>query len=194
VKAGEKTSQNMWNTYNYYEVFPRRFNPTECDQIIDLHHTHHLISSKISGENGAMVRNSDLFWLPRNCDTDWIFTRIRDIITLYNLKYGFELGEEMGQAQLTRYLPGQHYEWHMDLGAGQASLRKITAVVALTSQDSSDAGGLEVFYGETVDNKIRINKGDVVVFPSFVMHRASVVESGTRWSLVMWLTGARPLM
>jgi PKHD-type hydroxylase len=140
------------------------------------------------------MRNSDLFWLPRNSNTDWIFTRVWNIITLYNLKYGFELDEEMGQAQLTRYLQGQHYEWHMDLGAGQSSLRKITAVVELSSQESSNAGGLEVFYGESADNKLHINQGDVVVFPSFVMHRASVVEGGARWSLVMWLTGARPLM
>jgi PKHD-type hydroxylase len=99
----------------------------------------------------------------------------------------------MGQAQLTRYQAGQHYEWHMDLGQKQLSLRKITAVVELTSKKSVKGGGLEVFYRESLENKVHLDVGDVVVFSSFVMHRALMVDSGTRWSLVLWLNGLRPL-
>ena len=81
----------------------------------------------------------------------------------------------------------------MDLGSRQLSLRKLTAVVELASKDLMKGGGLEIFYGESVENKVALDIGDVVVFPSFVMHRASMVESGTRWSLVLWLNGTSPL-
>jgi hypothetical protein len=39
----------------------------------------------------------------------------------------------MGALQLTRYSSGQYYDWHMDLGASQASLRKVSLVVELAS-------------------------------------------------------------
>jgi PKHD-type hydroxylase len=142
---------------------------------------------------GLTLRESDLFWIPRIADTEWIFSRLWKVVTLYNSKYGFELSGDMGQAQLTRYRAGQRYDWHMDLGSRQLSLRKLTAVVELAPRDLMKGGGLEIFYGESVKNKVELDIGDIVVFPSFIMHRASIVEAGTRWSLVLWLNGASPL-
>jgi PKHD-type hydroxylase len=98
----------------------------------------------------------------------------------------------MGQLQLTRYAKDQLYSWHMDLGAGAMSLRKISVVVEL-ADGRYDGGGIEVFYGETPGNRIVLGQGDVLVFPSFIMHRALPVVNGTRWTLVSWLTGHEPL-
>jgi PKHD-type hydroxylase len=147
-----------------------------------------MVQSKI-----ANVRDSDIFWIPRNSDTEWIFIRLWNVVTLYNSQYGFELSNELGQVQLTRYLPGQHYDWHMDLGPRQSSLRKITVVVELTARTEHEGGGIEVFYGDAVDNNLYLDIGDLVIFPSFVMHRASTVRNGIRWSLVQWLLGESPL-
>ena len=54
-------------------------------------------------------------------------------------------------------------------------------------------GGTEVFYGEGRENRIALDQGDALIFPSFIMHRALPVLSGTRWTLVSWLTGPAPL-
>jgi PKHD-type hydroxylase len=142
---------------------------------------------------GLPLRESDLFWIPCIPDTEWIFTRLWNVVTYYNVKYGFDLSDDIGQAQLTRYRPGQHYDWHMDLGPEQLSLRKITAVVELAPRDLVKGGGLEIFYSDSGENKVDLDAGDIVMFPSFVMHRASMVKSGTRWSFVLWLNGRRPL-
>lgn len=184
---------HVWREYHYCYIYKKQFTEIECKNIIDLHSGHGMVSSKMSRAEGLTLRNSDLFWIPRVGCTDWIFSRLWGIVTLYNSKYDFNLSEDMGQAQLTRYMPGQHYDWHMDLGPGRMSLRKITAVVALTPQEPINGAGLEVFYGDAINNKINLDIGDVVMFPSFVMHRASIVDSGTRWSLVFWLNGTRPL-
>ena len=188
-----EASRDLWENYNYFEICKSHFDSKECQQIIDLHSRSHLIRSTVSNAAGLTLRESDLFWIPRIADTEWIFSRLWNVVTLYNSKYGFELSDDMGQAQLNRYRAGQHYEWHMDLGSRQLSLRKLTAVVELASKDLMKGGGLEIFYGESVENKVALDIGDVVVFPSFVMHRASMVESGTRWSLVLWLNGTSPL-
>jgi hypothetical protein len=191
-KASE-ASRRLWDTYNYFEIYKTHFDQRECNQIINLHHQNHLVQSKMFSLQGGTLRDSDIFWIPRAANTDWIFSRLWDLVSLYNSKYNFELSSNLGQAQLTRYQPGQHYEWHMDLGSGQPSLRKITAVVELTSNQSVKGGGIEIFYGQSAANKVNLDTGDVVLFPSFVMHRASMVDSGTRWSLVLWFNGTRTL-
>ncbi len=182
----------MWRAFHYCEVFADRFDPQECDRVIALHQEEAALRSVMPQSNGGFIRDSHLFWVPRTPDTEWIFERIWDLTTLYNAEYGFELFAEMGQLQLTRYAKDQLYNWHMDLGSGAMSLRKISVVIELAA-GRYDGGGIEVFYGEGTSNRITLGQGDALVFPSFIMHRALPVQSGTRWTLVSWLTGPAPL-
>jgi PKHD-type hydroxylase len=182
----------MWQAFHYSEVFPGRFSAEECDRVIALHQEQGAVRSTMLRGDGGLIRDSDLFWVPRTPESDWIFDRIWQIATLYNSRYGFELLAEMGQLQLTRYAKDQLYNWHMDLGEGPMSLRKISVVVELAAAQY-DGGGIEVFYGERTCNRLALGRGDALIFPSFIMHRALPVRSGTRWTLVSWLTGPQPL-
>jgi tetratricopeptide (TPR) repeat protein len=181
------TPMNSWPTYSYSEVFAACFSSAECERVIALHQGTGALRSTFPG-----VRDSDLFWVQRITETEWIFQRVWDIVTLYNSKYRFALSGDMGGLQLTRYTAGQRYDWHMDLGDGPPSLRKISVVIELAA-GGYEGGGTEVFYGEGRDNRIALGTGDALVFPSFIMHRALPVHSGTRWTLVSWLTGPEPL-
>jgi PKHD-type hydroxylase len=183
---------DMWGAFNYCEIFVGRFSAEECERVIALHQEKSALRSTMPQGDSGFIRDSDLFWVPRTTETEWIFERIRDVAALYNSRYGFELVEEMGQLQLTRYAKDQLYNWHMDLGEGAMSLRKISVVVELAA-GGYEGGGTEIFYGEGTDNRIALRRGDALVFPSFVMHRALPVQSGTRWTLVSWLTGPEPL-
>jgi PKHD-type hydroxylase len=182
----------MWEAFNYYEVFAGRFSEAECERVIALHQETGALRSRMPRGDSSLIRDCDLFWIPRTTATEWVFERIWDVATLYNSRYGFGLSQEMGQLQLTRYATGQRYDWHMDLGPGAMSLRKMTIVVELASV-GYDGGGIEVFHGEGTGNRIALRRGDALIFPSFIMHRALPVQSGTRWTLVSWLTGPEPL-
>jgi PKHD-type hydroxylase len=182
----------MWDAFNYCEVFPWQFKAEECERVIALHRESGALQSRMPRGDGAFIRDSDLFWVARTAQTEWIFERLWNLATLYNSQYGFDLLAEMDQLQLTRYATGQLYNWHMDLGAGAMSLRKISLVVELAA-GGYDGGGIEVFYGEGTGNRIALGQGDALVFPSFIMHRALPVQSGTRWTLVSWLNGRAPL-
>ena len=182
----------MWEAFHYCETFAERFTAEECERVIALHQERSALQSRMPRGDGAFIRDSDLFWVPRTAETEWIFARLWEVATLYNSRYRFELFEEMGQLQLTRYAKDQLYNWHMDLGAGAMSLRKISVVVELAA-GRYDGGGIEVFYGEGTANRIPLEQGDVLIFPSFIMHRALPVQSGTRWTLVSWLTGRESL-
>jgi hypothetical protein len=53
----------------------------------------------------------------------------------------------------------------MDLGSRQLSLRKITAVVELTPKGLTKGGGLEIFYGETLETKSTSTLGTSLCSP-----------------------------
>jgi predicted 2-oxoglutarate/Fe(II)-dependent dioxygenase YbiX len=40
---------------------------------------------------------------------------------------------------------------------------------------------------------VQLNRGDMALFSSMMLHRALPVVSGERWSLVCWILGERPL-
>ena len=182
----------MWEAFHYCETFAGRFSADECERVIALHQGTGAVQSKMPRGDGGFIRDSDLFWVPRTLETEWIFARIWDVTALYNSRYGFELSEEMGQLQLTRYTKDQLYNWHMDLGAGTMSVRKISVVIELGA-GGYEGGGTEIFYGERTGSRIALGQGGALGFPSFIMHRALPVQSGTRWTLVSWLTGRAPL-
>jgi len=181
----------LWATFNYSEVLPARFTGAECESVIALHQKIDALRSTMPGGRGVPIRDSDLFWVPRTTETEWIFARVWETAAIYNSRYGYELSGDMGQLQLTRYARDQLYNWHMDLGHGAMSLRKISVVVELAA-GGYDGGGIEVFYGEKTTNRIVLSRGDALIFPSFIMHRALPVCSGARWTLVSWLTGPAP--
>jgi len=182
----------QWPTYRYFEIINGKFSPAECNQIIALQKDTDPVFSELHDGAGNKLRDSHLFWIRRSEQNNWMFERLLAIGREYNETYQFELCDEISTAQLTRYTEGQQYGWHMDLGAGEASLRKISMVVELTDMASHIGGGIEIFYGDDINPKVKLNTGDVLVFPSFVMHRASRVQSGVRWSLVLWLNGRHP--
>jgi PKHD-type hydroxylase len=183
----------VWDAFHYCEIFAGRFSATECERVIALHQGQAALRSLMPGGNAGSIRDSDLFWIPRTVQTQWMFDRVCEVASQYNARYGFGLCEGMGQLQLTRYSKDQLYNWHMDLGAGAMSLRKVTVVVELAAAGEYDGGGTEIFYGEGSNNRIALSQGDALIFPSFIMHRALPVERGARWTLVSWLTGPEPL-
>lgn len=65
-------------------------------------------------------------------------------------------------------------------------IRKITCITLLN--DDFTGGKLALWYtGQRYS--FRFNKGDVILFPSYVQHKVDPVESGVRYSLVSWSYG-----
>ena len=85
---------------------------------------------------------------------------------------------------------GGRYDWHVDHGGHQSGGRKLSVVVQLSDPLTYEGGELQ--FGQATDDKIEVadkNKGCVVLFPSYMRHRATEVTKGTRYSLVTWITG-----
>lgn len=74
---------------------------------------------------------------------------------------------------------------HVDFMPHKGEYDKLAMVTMLVDR-SSYVGG-EMVFDNVVD--VKLNKGDMVVFPGYMVHRVKPVTSGMRMSLVCWVSG-----
>ena len=81
----------------------------------------------------------------------------------------------------------------MDVGAYGVNKRKLAMTVQLSDANDYEGGEFEIWMGGK-DGFITVprEKGDVIIFPAFCMHRVKPITRGQRKCLVFW-TGGRPL-
>lgn len=90
---------------------------------------------------------------------------------------------------------GGHLTWHMDIGAGHVNLRKLAMTVQLSDPDDYEGGDFQVWVGGDSNTEsesiltLSREKGDVLIFPTYLMHRVTPVTRGERKALVFWVGG-----
>ena len=135
------------------------------------------------------VRKSSVKWCPQNDKWYWVYSKLHDLIVEANdAMWHFDLTHMREQIQYTEYYEGGgHYSWHMDCGIGIQNQRKVSVTVQLSGPDEYEGGDLEFNLGKHM--KAPRGKGNVVIFPSFYLHRVTPVTKGTRKSFVLWVGG-----
>lgn len=176
------------------------FTPAECEAIKNYYNIGNeqisatISDSTIKSGNSLFVvptgiRKSKQVWLPWSPEVDWIFQRLTEVATQINyVKYGFQLSGFVENLQITKYESGGHYKWHQDTGPGPLSLRKLSISAQLSAPADYEGGEFEVFEDPTHIQGTK-DLGDVLVFPSYQVHRVKPVTKGTRFSLVAWIGG-----
>lgn len=183
-----------WATHHYYHLLGELFSAEEVVLILAQADELEPHQSTLENHDRGKLRDSTLFWLPGSGASGWITERIAEQVHEWNRGFGFALTTALPRyCQLTRYEAGQEYGWHMDLGKGASSRRKISVVVGLNEPSEYEGGGTEIFYGSQANPLVKLSAGEALLFPSYVMHRAVPVTSGVRWTLVTWFSGERPL-
>jgi len=178
------------------EVYPWAYwsealSPAKCQEIIDHALTFEMMDAGINRETGVdfLTRSSRITWLYPSEKLDWLFRRVTDITVELNKKYfGFDLFGLIEGFQFTEYKgPLGHYGKHMDT-TFKGPIRKLSVTIQLSPPESYEGGDLELYFSDIPDTTIR-EQGSMILFPSYTMHRVSPVISGTRYSLVGWVTG-----
>lgn len=87
---------------------------------------------------------------------------------------------------------GGHLDWHMDVGYGAVNKRKLAMTVQLSDPYDYEGGDFEVWYGGK-DKFVTVPrlKGDILVFPAFLMHRVKPITRGQRKCIVFWTGSTR---
>jgi len=164
-----------------------------CTKIIDMH------KDPINPKKPARVQTDDTNvidietrqveqWviadLPEN---DWLTRMLCTMARQANEEFfHFDICGLYERPVLLKYSALGKYDWHTDLGSGDASTRKVSIVIPLNEEF---AGG-ELCFFDSGEMKLQIGAGDVICFPSFIPHRVKTVLSGERWSLVAWISGS----
>jgi predicted 2-oxoglutarate/Fe(II)-dependent dioxygenase YbiX len=89
--------------------------------------------------------------------------------------------------QVTRYGSGEFYDFHADAPVVSAVpyIRRVSAVCCTSPKEEYEGGEFEFMHGATM----KLDRGDILVFPSAAVHRVRPVTSGERRSLVTWVLG-----
>jgi PKHD-type hydroxylase len=171
-------------------VLPDCLSIEECDQIVALGEKRLKSAASVEGRSDLQSRDyrvSDICWIEPAEDAQWLYHRLGMLFSYVNEAYGFELVGLGESLQYTCYGPGQFFNWHIDNGAGGASLRKLSMTIQLSDPAEYEGGQLE-FHG-VADMPGARGRGSAVAFPSFLSHRVSPVTRGLRRSLVAWAYG-----
>lgn len=137
-------------------------------------------------------RRSSVKWVPFDNEFKWIYDKLGEMAMEANKEmFHFDLWTMPENIQYTEYYASEkgHYDWHMDIGADELSQRKLSITVQLSDTDDYTGGELQLWPGGNYPIQAPRGKGNVVLFPSFMMHRITPVLSGTRKSFVIWLGG-----
>ena len=194
-------------------TLPKVFTPDECAQIIntalnDWGEQESMIQKDEGGEikqnfkEDFDYRNTTLF-IPKKPD-EWLFSKVLGTIQAFNNSkngYNFDITGLAEPPNVMRYeapdinkhgKPGR-YDWHMDLGPGPVpSMRKISYSLLLNPGEY-EGGELCFHIGRYTDpfpgQDSAEGLGNMLIFPSYVVHRVLPVTKGTRYSLVGWVHG-----
>lgn len=142
-------------------------------------------------EKISEVRSSRIKWIPQTNNWQWLYEKLFNMIEEANgTLWNFDLFGTNEFIQYTEYLASDqgHYDWHQDIGPGGPSLRKVSLVVQLTEAEEYEGGDLQIWPGGNIWT-VPKGKGNVAIFPSYMMHRVTPMTSGVRKSLVLWAGG-----
>lgn len=178
-----------------FATWQNAFSDSELAQVIKLGEDRRK-QDGIIGANGitdANVRLSTVSWLEQSDSTIWLYDKLGYIVRQVNGQFfDFDIAGMAEQFQYTVYENnGSHYTWHMDKGVMNGNPpRKLSISVQLSDPDEYEGGDLEFMPGASILKAPR-DKGIVVAFPSWVLHRVTPVTRGCRRSLVVWVCGPK---
>ena len=143
-----------------------------------------------NGEVNDQVRRSELNWLTKDPECDWVFERLAHVASSLNANYfGFDLTGFGEAIQLTNYHESRQgtYVWHQDFGSTGPS-RKLSMVLQLSDPNDYEGGELQILTSKD-PTTMQKKRGLITVFPAWTLHQVTPVIKGTRQTLVAWISG-----
>lgn len=169
------------------------FSTADCDRIVTLGLARQPIESYVGLEqqvDNKIRKNRVVFFDPQDAELRWIFERVAAGVKSINQQFWqFDLAM-IETLQFTQYdRPSDFYAAHMDMSHGRTEQRKLGFSIQLSDPADYVGSNLEFHsVGDDFYSTVR-DQGAIIVFPSYMVHRVTPVESGARYSLVGWVVG-----
>jgi len=174
------------NALQTISMRPEALSAEECARVIALGEALPRSDGRVElGE--AAYRVSHIAWIKPAPETHWLFHKLGVLFNEAGERFGMDLSGFVDALQYTVYGPDQHFDWHMDLGPGTTSLRKLSMTLQLSDAGEYRGGALEFLNAPGMPQSRPA--GSAIFFPSYLAHRVTPIESGIRRSLVAWACG-----
>jgi len=180
------------NQTNYYR-FEKALPETTVDELRTILDTKGLRDAEVGNSDigglNTSKRRSKIYWLPKTDEFVELYKVLQELISKCNEEfYKFKLTEISEQIQYTVYNSEDqgYYDWHLDMGPDKVH-RKLSLVCQLSDPSEYEGGELQINTGGIITPEKE--KGTVIIFPSYLLHRVTPVTKGTRRSLVLWIEG-----
>ncbi len=187
-----------WNTFYY---FKNVFNDDMISELERMVHSNYSFSKGRTGvaEKGTdtdsyETNNRDIAYIEPTNDSKWLYDLLFPLVEQANdAVFKFDIDTVTDPIHYVIYPEdGGHLDWHMDIGSNAVNRRKLAMTVQLSDPSDYDGGEFEIWMGGSSGFlQLPREKGDVIIFPSFLMHRVKPITRGQRKCLVFW-TGGRP--
>lgn len=179
--------------YFTYWKFDKALDDEMCERILDLGADKFDKAQIITGDVNKNIRDSSIVWLSEQ----WLFDLVFSYMRTANENSGWNIDVDGAEdMQLTKYRKKGFYGYHKDGDGfvtynrpGNKFLDNKTRKLSMTALlNNTFEGGEFEFYNMPA---LKMNKGDIVFFPSFEYHRVKPVSKGVRHSLVTWFVGPK---
>lgn len=187
------TKSRPQNVYGPLVVWKDLFTPKELDTIEALGDGLAPMRAELAGDrkHADDLRITRVAWMERKPESAWLYAKLEEAVLQINAEfYRFDLFGLVESFQYTVYegTEGGHYGWHVDIGERNYEPRKISLSLQLSDPARYQGCDLVLQAGNKPHAAERA-RGTLIAFPSYVLHRVTPIESGTRKSLVCWVSG-----
>ena len=137
------------------------------------------------------ARSSMIHWMNNEDYKDFLMP-IYDIISrnvrmindgMWRYNYG-----GYGVFQYSEYTEGDHFNWHIDQIEIKGESRKVSFSIGISDGSEYEGGDLG-FKAAEEEDYYKIGRGDIIAFPSWMLHKVTPVTKGKRRVLVGWGEG-----
>ena len=176
------------------------FTNEECKRIIEMGRTWEKIDAKVQTKNPESeteknedYRNCKLYGPPVDNTESWLWVGEKISAAIYNFNahegWKFNLIGMAERPMFMEYEEGMgKYDWHIDLGPARlASTRKVGFTLFLN--DEYEGGEFQIKTGRENFIPPEQTSGNLLMFPSYLVHRVTLVTKGTRSVIVGWVHG-----
>jgi len=137
------------------------------------------------------ARSSMIHWMNNENYKDFlmpIYDHISRKVRMINdgmWRYNYE---GYGVFQYSEYTEGDHFNWHIDQIEIKGESRKVSFSIGISDESEYEGGDLG-FKAAEEEDYYKIGRGDIIAFPSWMLHKVTPVTKGKRRVLVGWGEG-----
>lgn len=161
------------------------------DEIESIHQ--HLSGPELPWRDGRLTAGEQAASVKKNHQLDpdspvaiHVASKVADALKADPLIKSFALIRKVHSVLISRCGSGDGYGWHVDNPFSRYGRRDLSFTVFLSEKSTYQGGVLQLQTGQNGDD-FRCSSGEVVVYPSSLLHCVTPVTEGTRYACVGWI-------